>query len=353
VVTRSVAAEAIANVLATPWRFTAVVLALAASLCWPAARQAGVVADAQRAKIARAADGAFVAVVSGQAGAAIDGRSCDALAGVAGIRAAGALTQLPAPAVASTAPDGGYPAWRISPGTVRVLGVTRSGAGVLVGAAAAGELGLADGTRIGLRAPVVQPSAGVAVVPARGARTALLDRAVMLVSPAADVQGSCLVEAAGTPVNAAATFLGALLGGQRVDVRPLAGEPDLPPEPRRTYRERADRVAGLVAPASALVLWLVLGRSRRGELALLRILAMPRSIVATQLVAELAICALVALVPVVACVAIAAQGDRVAALAALAGAARGLAVVAALAVPAAVGLGLRRGSELRALRGAE
>ena len=351
--------EAVANVLATPWRFAVVIVVLAATLSWPAYREAGLVRSLQQAKRARAHDGAFVSVASvrgvptaaaGYSAVGIVGTSCDALNATPGILAAGVLTPAGS-AVPRAEPDGGIPLWRVSPGFVHLLGITDRADGVLLGADAADELGTRTGARVAFATPPLGGSAVVTVFARQGARTAVLDRAVLLVEPPATVSGSCLVETAGTTPNSAAEFLGPLLGARPVDVRPLATPKSAAPD--QTYAERSGRAAEFAAPAFAVLVWLLLLRIRRAEITLARIFGASRALVGAQLVAEFAICVVVASVPSAVCVAAGAWGDRVAAMAGTTSLVQGYALAFALAAPGAVVMSVRRGTELRTLRGAE
>ena len=355
---RRAGAEAVANVLATPWRFAVVTVVLAATLCWPAYREASLVRSMQQAKRSLATDGAFVSVVTakgvptstaGYAAVGIAGTSCDALNAIPGIVSAGVLAPA-GNAVPKAEPDGGIPLWRVSPGFVHLLAVPDRGNSVLLGADAAGELGARTGAVVAFANPRLAGSPVVTVYPRRAARTALLDRAVLFVEPPASISGSCLVDTAGTSPNSAAEFLGALLG-VGVDVRPLTAPGTASPD--QTYAQRSGRVAELAAPTFAVLVWLLLLRVRRAEIALARIFGAPRPVIGTQLVAEFAICLALAAVPAAACVAAAAWGDRVAGAAGAASLVAGCALALALVVPGAVAMSVRRGSELRALRGAE
>ena len=350
--------EAVANILATPWRFGVVTIALAATLCWPAYREAALVRSLQQAKRSLAADGAFISVVTakgaptttaGYAAVGIAGTSCDALNSMPGILSAGVLAPAGS-AVPKAEPDGGIPLWRVSPGFVHLLAVPDRGNSVLLGTDAAGELGTRTGAAVAFVNPPLAEIPVVTVYPRQAARTALLDRAVLLVEPPASISGSCLVDTAGTTPNSAAEFLGALLGAP-VDVRPLATPSTVAPD--QIYAQRTGRVAEFAAPAFAVLVWLLLIRVRRAEIALARIFGAHRAVIGAQLVAEFAICVVLAAVPAAACVAAAGWGHRVAGAAGAASVVAGCALALALAAPGAVAMSVRRGSELRALRGAE
>ena len=349
--------EAVANVLATPWRFGVVTVVLAATLCWPAYREAALVRSLQQAKRALAADGAFLSVVTakgapttvGYAAAGITGTSCDALNSIPGILSAGVLAPA-GDAVPRAEPDGRIPLWRISPGFVQLLGLPDRGTSVLLGADAAGELGARTGAILALASPSLPASPVVTVFARQAARTALLDRAVLFVEPPASISGSCLVDTAGTAPNSAAEFLGSLLGTP-VDVRPLATPSTA--EPDQAFAQRSGRAAEFAAPAFAVLVWLLLIRVRRAEIALARIFGAPRPVIGAQLVAEFAICVVLAAVPAAACVAAAGWGDRIAAAAGTASVVAGCALALALAAPGAIAMSVRRGNELHALRGAE
>jgi hypothetical protein len=359
-VSRRLTGESIASLLATPWRYLPIIVLLAATLGWAGYDSAALTRSLQDSKRMQIADGRFIAVVTvhGTAAAAstlgqgggIPGARCDALATFPGIRQAGLL--VPAgTAVLRSEPDGGIPLWTISPGLARLLGMD-SGRDVLVGSEAATELGMRTGSRLSFTYPAYPGSVVVGVYAAQRDRTAALDRAVLVVAPPRALRGACLVEIIGTSPNSAAVFLGALLGVQ-VDVRPLADVNRLGADPGYAFAHRTQRLVAPIAPALAVLAWVLLLRTRRSELALQRIFGLPRILLTKALLGEFAICLLVALVPAIACIAGAARHDRIAALAGLAATAQGYAVVVCLAVPATFLLSVRHGGELRALRSAE
>jgi len=174
-----------------------------------------------------------------------------------------------------------------------------------------------------------------------------------MVSPPAAVAGDCFVESEGISADSVAEFAGALLGGLDVSVRPLASESDLGPDPQSAYAEQDMPYLALTAPMLAILVWCMLLRARRSEIALARISGASRSAACGYLMVEFAGCCAVATAVVAAAVAAGGWGDRLAAAAGTAAAGQGFAILLAVAVPATFGLTVRNGRELRALRGAE
>ena len=151
-----------------------------------------------------------------------------------------------------------------------LLAVRAATGSTFVGGAMARELGLATGARLDLSG-VVRP---VIVLPETGARSQLVDRAVVTLAPASSVSGACYVELQSGGVDSAATWLPAELGMSREQlvVTPLLGgtsDTDAPGRsPESDYRDRPNRYDWLVLPLAPLTVWLLLARSRRTELAL-------------------------------------------------------------------------------------
>lgn len=353
--------EAVASILATPWRFVAVTAVLAGILCFPAYRDVSLVHSLQSTKQQEIDQGEFVSVVTrhgsptannGFATSGISGEQCDSLSRDPGIRSSGVLSPAGTAVVASE-PDGGIPLWHVSPGFVSLAGGTGAAGDVAVGSEAASELGLTSGSRLSLLNLANAEGIRAEVLPADGPRTAILDRAVLVPQPPARVGGTCFVETIGTPPNSAAEWLGALLDGTEVDVRPLVAVGELGRDPHAAYESRPDAWLGLVSPVLAVLVWALLLRVRRSEIALARIFGAPRTMVTAQLVIEFGLCMTVALIPAVSALAGGSWGDQVSAAAGIATLVQGCASAMLLAVPCSFLLSVRRGSELRLLRGAE
>ncbi|HEY0215655.1 MAG TPA: hypothetical protein VGC57_04615 [Cellulomonas sp.] len=89
---------------------------------------------------------AGAAVLTVEAVGAIDGVTCDALATLPGVRAAGALRQTTDPLVPAALPRGPVATYLVSPGTAALLHATDTGtAGVLLSEDAAAALGVGSG----------------------------------------------------------------------------------------------------------------------------------------------------------------------------------------------------------------
>lgn len=351
------ASEALANLLATPLRFVAIVVLLAATLAWAGYTQAHLVHDLQQRKAVQAAQGQYVAVAH-TAGADSDGQSdggipavaCDALAARPGVAAAGVIASAGTVVMASE-PDGGFELWHIGPGALRYLHAMES-KGVLLGAHTAAELGATTGSAV--RVQQFTTTSTVDVIPAQGPRTAALDRGVLTVLAPTELAGTCYVDVPGSDPNTTAAWLAPALGGNRtITVLPLVSDGSLGNSPALDYVNRAIRWVAPTAPLLCLLAWLLLLRARRAELVIPRIFGASRVALTWQLLVELLGCLVVALPLAVAAVAAAAWGDRIAAAAGTSAVAAGIAVVIATAVPTTYLMTIRRGTELTALRGPE
>lgn len=355
------ASEALANLLATPLRFVAIIVLLAATLGWAGYTQAHLVHELQQRKANQSAQGQYVAVAvatdsagigaGGQLSGGIAGTDCDALATRPGVAAAGVFSPAGA-AVTTSEPDGGIELWEVSPGALRYLHATGAHAGVLIGAYAAAELGVTTGSTV--RVQQFATTSTVEVVPAQGPRTAAFDRGVLAVLAPTEVTGTCYVDVPGSDPNTTAAWLAPALGGnKKIAVLPLVNDGSLGNDPAIDYQGRAMRWVAPTAPLLSLVAWLLLLRTRRAELVIPRIFGAPRAALALQLLVELLGCLVVALPTTVAAVAAGAWGDRVAATAGTSTVAAGIALVIATAIPTTYLMTIRRGAELAALRGAE
>lgn len=357
--------EALANLLATPLRFVAIVVMLAATLAWAGYTEAHLVQSLQARKASQFAQGQYVAVAAAmgdatrngatrngrQPSGGISGTACDALAARSGVAAAGVFARS-GTAVITSEPDGGFALWHISPGAMRYLNAAGSPAGVLIGAHTAAELGVI--TRSTVRVEQWVATSTVEVVSAQGPRTAAFDRAVLAVLPPTAVTGTCYVDVPGSDPNTTAAWLAAALGGNdTINVRPLVTAGTLGNDPAADYQHRAMRWVIPTAPLLSLVAWLLLIRARRAELVIPRIFGASRVALAWQLLVEFVGCVVLALPPTVAAVAAGAWGDRIAAAAGTSAVAAGAALAIVAAVPIAYLMAIRRGRELAALRGGE
>lgn len=356
--------EAIANLLATPLRFVAIVVLLAATLAWGGYSEAHLVHDLQQRKAGQAVQGQYVAVAVNRSGGSETGPSsggsygggipavdCDALAARPGVASAGVFAPVGTAVIASE-PDGGIELWQISPGALRYLNVTGAVPGVLIGAHAAAELGVATGSWV--RVQQFAAASTVEVIPASGPRTAAFDRGVLTILAPTELTGTCYVDVPGSDPNTTATWLAPALGGNdKISILPLVNDGSLGNDPAADYQNRAIRWVAPTAPLLVLLAWLLLLRARRAELVIHRIFGASRTTLTWQLLVELAGCIIVALPPAVAAVTAGAWGDRVAAAAGTSTLVAGIVLVIVAAVPVAYLMTVRRGTELAALRGAE
>ena len=342
--------EAVANLLATPYRFALLAVVLATTMSYVGLREAATVHDLAGQAVQLRLDGRGIVVVTGRS-SAVPGAACERLSGFRGVRAAGVL-HADGQVVVPTNPQSAYDSFTASSGMAHLLTIRATTTPVVVGGAMARELGLADGASL-RTAGAVRP---VAVLRELGARTELVDRGVVTLVPAASVAGSCYVELESGGADAAATWLPAVLGMPRDQllVTPLlagASAEELPgPAPDSLYRDRASRYDWLVLPLVPLMVWLLLTRSRRTELALYSLSGARPAQVALVLWLEWLGVAVVVAVVAVAAVALGAHRDGPAAAAGLRATALSAAVSLAAVLVAAVGTGFRRRGEYDLLR---
>jgi hypothetical protein len=196
----------------------------------------------------------------------------------------------------------------------------------------------------------------VTVLPEAGARSQLVDRAVVTLARAAAVSGSCYVELRSGGVDSAVAWLPAVLRLPRDQllVTPLVGGAsggDVPGRsPEAAYLGRANRYDWLVLPVVPLMVWLLLTRSRRPELALYSLSGARPGQVALLLWLEWLGIGIVGAAVALAAVVVGAHRDGLAAGAGVRAA--GLSIVLSLAavLVAAVATGSRRRGEFDLLR---
>lgn len=261
-------AEALRSLTATPKRFGLVLVVIVAASALLTVREATFVDDLRSEQRQRIAQGEQVHVVSVGADAVsargVPGAGCDALRSVPGIVAAGVEAEAGNVTIGGH-PDGSYRAVDATPGMLALLGRTDEPSGAVLGSATAGELGKPDGALVQIGAEVVT----VGVLDASGARTALLDRAVITVRPPPEVTGTCYVEVGGLGPEEAALLLPALLSSSTSDplsVSPLLDRAELGTTPKQKYDDRPDTWLWLVLALLTVVPWLLLVRARRGDL---------------------------------------------------------------------------------------
>jgi hypothetical protein len=334
--------EAVANLLATPYRFALVALVLATTASYVGFSRAAAVHDEGVRAVQLRGDGRGVVVVTSRSGA-VPAVACDRLAALGGVRAAGTLRQ-DGQVVVPTNPQSAYDAFTASPGMVHVLTVASATGSVLVGAATARELGLADGALLDLAGGRRQ----VTVLPERGARSQLVDRAVLTLVPAPFASGACYVELDSGGVDVAGTWLPATLG---VPKDQLVLSPLLSGSSPEAHAAAASTTFGwLVLPAVPVVVWLLLARSRRPELALYSLSGARPAQVALLLWLELLPVTIVAAVLALAAVVVGAHRDGPAGLAGVRAAGLTLTVACAAVAACALATGFRRRGEYDLLR---
>ncbi|MBD3780216.1 hypothetical protein [Cellulomonas sp. ES6] len=146
---------------------------------------------------------AGASVLTVEAPGAIDGGTCDALARLPGVRAAGALRQAAEPLAPATLPRGPVAAYLVSPGAPALLRADDSGsAGVLLASDAAAALGVGTGDRLVLDGTPTTVR-GTYVWPDDGRRPGYA-YAALLPATRADPYDACWVDAYPAPAGLAA-----------------------------------------------------------------------------------------------------------------------------------------------------
>jgi len=217
---------------------------------------------------------AGASVMTVEAPGAVDGATCDALADLPGVRAAGALRQAPAPLAPATLPHGPVAAYLVSPGAPPLLHADDSGAaGVLLASEAAAALGVRtgdplvlDGTATTVRGTYVWPEDG---------RRPGYAYAALLPADRTEPYDACWVDAYPVPAGLAALV--------RLTVLP-AGDVQAPPvvvsqlnttlgttfDGAQAHAARATRHAVWLSVVGGVLLGFAGVRARRLELAAAR-----------------------------------------------------------------------------------
>ena len=344
--------EALANLLATPYRFALVAVVLATTVAYAGSREASAVHELDIRAMQLRVAGSDVVVATGRDGG-VPAAACERLGSLGGVRSAGALRS-DGQVVIPTNPQSTYDTFTASPGMAHVLTVRAATGSVLVGGAMARELGLVSRSGLDLSGVVRR----VTVLPETSARSQLVDRGVVTLAPAAaSWSGSCYVELQDGGADSAAAWLPAELAmprGQLV-VSPLlsggsgAGVPG-GASPENDFRHRADRYDWLLLPLVPLTVWLLLVRSRRTELALYSLSGARPAHVALLLWLEALAVAVVGAVVALAAVAVGAHGDGLAGTAGVRAGALSLCVALGGVLVGAVATGFRRRGEFDLLR---
>ena len=274
---RAVLREALRNLEATPIRTVLVVLLAIAAGFGVVTSTATDTSGITRRFAQQARAGRFVLVVEATDPAGFEAARCDAFGAVPGVEAAGA-TLPPPPAVRSAnRPTYPYDQIRVTPGMLGVLypgvplGRAASRPGVLVGPAAARDLGLVEGGILRSRAGRDVPIAGV--LPHSPRRPEVDAKIVSIAAPTVKVR-ECDVATEPDRVEAVQlAALGWFDAGERPVISPFLDR-SLGRTPERELDDRASAWGWVAALALLAVLHLSSWFARRQELALYRLLGL-------------------------------------------------------------------------------
>lgn len=245
-------------------------LALALVVATLAAAEAATVDSALRRAEEYRASGANVIML--QAPGLVDGAACDAISGLPGVEAAGALRSVPDPVVAAALPQGSIAGYRVTDGALDLFGVTGTGAGVAVSQEVADSLGLEPGD------PLVTTAGTTAVRgtfpwPDDGRRFGF-SYAALAPDRGDEPFDECWARAWPVPTNLASVLrLTVGAGGDestQVTVGQLNTTHGTSFDGGRLYDERTTRPAPWIALGAGLVIGYVSVRTRRLELAAAR-----------------------------------------------------------------------------------
>lgn len=217
---------------------------------------------------------AGASVLTVEAPGAVDGATCDALSGLPGVRAAGALRQAAEPLAPATLPRGPVAAYLVSPGLPALLRADDSGsAGVLLASEAAAALGVRAGDPLVLDGTPTT-ARGTYVWPQDGRRSGYAYAALLPANRTAPYD-ACWVDAYPAPAGLAALV--------RLAVLPGGGQPAAPVvvsqlnttlgatfDGAQAHAARVTRHAVWLSVAGGVLLGFAGVRARRLELAAAR-----------------------------------------------------------------------------------
>ena len=213
-------------------------------------------------------------VLTIEAPGAVDGATCDALAAIPGVRAAGALRQEHDPLVPAALPRGPVAHYAVTPGTVSLLRVEGTApAGVLLAQEAATALGVDPGDPVVL-GDVATAVRGTYAWPDDGRRSGY-GYAALVPGKRAEPYDSCWVDAWPAPAGLAGLARLALLPGSDADAGPamtsqLNTTLGTTFDGARLHAQRTTRHAPWVTLAAGALLGFTATRARRLELAAAR-----------------------------------------------------------------------------------
>lgn len=271
------------------------------------------VAALLRDSASRVAQGEYVAVVSSAASeptARVKSEACERLGGLPGVRASGSIKRA-ADLVFSTSPNQRITHFEASPGALQVLGSPPTKAEFVVGGAIAADLGLLTSGTLGISGGETRKAL---VLGEPSIRTGLIDYAVMSVTPPSGYTDVCLVEFESTSTVDVTIFISGLLQipADSAQVKSLEGIQQLGPSPAYVYEGNLARLSWLITAPALSILWLILSRSRRSELALYRSFGASPLFLATMGICEQAATLTVAALPCVAAALLVANGEPIA-----------------------------------------
>ena len=282
--TSVVLSEASANAFASRRRLAVlalVIVGLTAGLIWAELVSWRQLAAAEERY---AAAGGYVAVASGPSG--IDAARCEdvgrheAVAAAGSFRTAGQVASITAPRVV-------FARLNITAGLVGVWspGVTAAASNVLIGDAAAGELGIVTGSWLTLSDGAVAP----AQVIDTDARNPLIARSIMELVPAAGSAAECWVEFGPDQGEAGTRWLAAAFAADGATVRPAVERGAFASDPATAFAGRISGMGWIPASLVASGVIALFAVFRLSEIAVYRAFGLSRSGVLLLLQTEAAI----------------------------------------------------------------
>ncbi len=276
---RTLLSEAARNLVTTLPRSLLIGVAVAGvvgALTWSELETSSRILEFQRGFVS---SGGNVLVATSTGG--IPAYKCGALADRDGVVASGGL-RLDEPRLVNTAPGTLFQIAHATPGVIQVwygpsaAPAIRREAGLIVGAAAAEELGLREGFIVGIADEKPMP---VVSVLSPGGRYPQADRWIIV--PAAPVGSldQCWVEFTPGSRDAGEASLAYLLGGSRldIDISPLVDLGEFAFDPVGELANRPQASAWTVAGSALTVLIALVAWLRRSELGLYRVLGSSRA----------------------------------------------------------------------------
>lgn len=280
---RALVREATANVSSSPSRVAVlgtVVMVLAAAIIW---LELGVIGEARALEHRFAEAGGYVAVVSSESG--VDARACDALGSLRGVIGSGGV-RAGGQVATTTSPRVNFQRFEVTRGVLRVWDprLTTVPTGLLVGKAAADELGLSVATWVDLgeagraRTTVLDPAQ----------RNAFAARAFLDLVPPTGRMNECWVEFAPAMYEAGLRLLPAIFAADQAIARRVVDRGEFAEDPSIVISGRITQWTWVPAALAASAVFALFALLRRSETAVYRAFGLSRLAVLLMFQVEVA-----------------------------------------------------------------